>query len=322
MEELRIILFYGGNAATEPREQLLNWLRTPPVETILRRSIQARKVGDLTAHSEGSIDIRVSDAIAWADVAIALITPDTRGAHGASNVIEEIGRWREKKGASSLAIIRHHTVPVHSNLAGVVYIKYHNHPTIIDECRERLLTFLQDASRNQSADLVGASPHPLPLSTSKPLHDNDGAGAITTAGNISGNNGLVAVGNDIVQKSSGQPISDSKYYTAHDPTSGHAQHQARHLLNDRRLMQAVQTALDRYGLEDVLFNLGGHTALVLDSISPGPDTATQARKLVDLCRSHKQRAALVSSLYDFEDGLLGTTDEEAWRSWAQALDNQ
>ena len=157
MDELKIILFYGGDAATTPREHLLNWLRTPRVKTILGRPIDARKVGDSTAHSEGSIDTRVSDAIAWADLAIALITPDTRGEHGAPNVIEEIGRWREKKRGTTLAIIRHHTVPIHSNQAGVVYIDYHDHMTVVDECREQLLAFLQDVSRNQSSDLVGSS---------------------------------------------------------------------------------------------------------------------------------------------------------------------
>jgi hypothetical protein len=36
---------------------------------------------------------------------------------------------------------------------------------------------------------------------------------------------------------------------------------------------------------------------------------------------NKQRSALVASLRDFEDGLLGTLDEEeSWLAWARELD--
>jgi predicted transcriptional regulator len=53
----------------------------------------------------------------------------------------------------------------------------------------------------------------------------------------------------------------------------------------------------------------------------GADAADQARNLVTLCRSNKQRSALVASLRDFEDGLLGTPEEEeSWLAWARELD--
>ncbi|NJO82062.1 MAG: NACHT domain-containing protein [Blastochloris sp.] len=150
MDELRIILFYGGAAATQPREALLTWLRSDTVADYLQRSVEARKVSDWPAHSGATVDARVSEAITWADKAIVLVTPDARGDHGAPNVLEEMGRWREKKGGESLVILRHRHVPVHSNQAGVIYIGYDDHATMVDECHERLLAFLQQSPSPQT----------------------------------------------------------------------------------------------------------------------------------------------------------------------------
>jgi hypothetical protein len=105
---------------------------------------------------------------------------------------------------------------------------------------------------------------------------------------------------------------------------GHGHQESRRAnLSDRRLAQAVQAALERYGLEDVLFNLGSHTDLTVNTDTLGADVVAQARNLVTLYRSNKQRAALVASLNDFEDRLLGTPEEEdAWLAWAKELDGR
>lgn len=160
---------------------------------------------------------------------------------------------------------------------------------------------------------------------------------VTSTGNISGNSGQVAVGQGIAQASGGgsahvnssrsmfdqrgQRIGGSQYNTARDMTIGQQKRELRHPnLSDRRLMQVVQAALERYSLDDVLFNLGSHTDLAVNTETLGTDAAAQARNLVTLCRANKQRAALVTSLRDFEDGLLGTPDEEqTWLAWAREL---
>lgn len=163
---------------------------------------------------------------------------------------------------------------------------------------------------------------------------------VTTTGDISGNSGQVAVGSNIAQSSGGgsahvdssrsvfdqrgQRVGGSQYNAARDMTIGRERQEPRRPnLSDRRLAQAVQAALEGYGLDDVLFNLGSHTDLAVNTDTLGADAADQARNLVTLCRSNKQRAALVASLRDFEDGLLGAPDEEdAWLAWARELDGQ
>ncbi|NJO83500.1 MAG: hypothetical protein HC828_12225, partial [Blastochloris sp.] len=123
----------------------------------------------------------------------------------------------------------------------------------------------------------------------------------------------------------GQRVGGNQYNADNDMTIGKKQPAPprRPQPSDRWLAQQLQAALERYGLEEMLFTLGSHTDLVANSDTLGTDAAAQARNLVALCRSHKQRAALVASLRDFEDGLLGTSDEEQeWLAWAQQLDSQ
>jgi hypothetical protein len=144
MATLKIILFYGGDKATEPREQLLNWLRTPRVADILGKTIEARKVSDWPASGGHSVFTRVQEAMDWADVALALITPDPRSENGAPNVIDETGRWQERKGGETLAVIRQKGVKAHSNISGLVYVGYES--DVVSECREQLLQFLQQSS--------------------------------------------------------------------------------------------------------------------------------------------------------------------------------
>lgn len=138
--KLKVILFYGGDNATEPRDQLLNWLRTPRVADILGKTIEARKVSDWSPNSGHSVFKRVQKAIDWADVALALITPDPRGENGAPNVIDEIGRWHGRKEGETLAVIRQKDVKAHSNISGLVYIGYQH--DVVSECSEQLLQFL------------------------------------------------------------------------------------------------------------------------------------------------------------------------------------
>ncbi|MFP4436000.1 MAG: hypothetical protein ACLFVO_02030 [Chloroflexaceae bacterium] len=163
---------------------------------------------------------------------------------------------------------------------------------------------------------------------------------VTSTGDIRDNRGQVAVGSNIAQaddKSSahvdssrsvfdqrGQRVGGSQYNSARDMNIGREQQEPRRQLSDRRLVQAVQTALEQHDLDELLFNLGSHTNLAVDTNTLGTDAATQARNLVTLCRSKNQRAALVAGLRDFEDGLLGTSaeEEDAWLAWAQERDNQ
>lgn len=141
-DTLNVIVFYGGEAATEPREALLDWLNDSQTVRRVGKSIQARKVVDAAPHSGDSVDQRVEQAIAWADKAIMLFTPDDRSEYGAPNLLEEFGRWRSSKGGQTMAVIRHQTVSVHSNAAGLVYIGYQD--DVVAECREQLLTFLKE----------------------------------------------------------------------------------------------------------------------------------------------------------------------------------
>lgn len=148
MDTLKIAIFYGGEAATEPREALLNWLRRPQTATIVGQTIEARKVADEIAHSHGAVDERVEQTLNWADKAIMLFTPDSRSEYGAPNLLEEYGRWRSKKGGQTMAVIRHHKVKIHSNATGLVYIGYNR--DVVAETHEKLLLFLKVVQESPS----------------------------------------------------------------------------------------------------------------------------------------------------------------------------
>jgi hypothetical protein len=126
---------------------------------------------------------------------------------------------------------------------------------------------------------------------------------------------------NLSQPAPAQLVADVEQTTT--PQQNESIEQINHQPNDRRLAQTVQTALERHGLEDVLFNLDGHIDLEVNAELLGLGEATQARNLVAFCRSNKQRTALVMSLRDFEDNLLGQTDqEEVWLTWARERDAQ
>lgn len=130
--QLKLLVFHGPSCA--PKHELLAWLRGPDL------SVDARTVDEMSPHSGGSVDERVNEAIAWADKAIALITPDKRSASGAPNVIEEIARWRARERETDLAIIRDVACgDIWSNLDGVVRVEYTNR---VNEGFLKLLRFL------------------------------------------------------------------------------------------------------------------------------------------------------------------------------------
>jgi hypothetical protein len=143
----RVLVLYGGDAATNPRHELLAWLRGNAM------NIDAQVVAEDAPHSEGAVDDRVDARIEWAEKAIALVTPDARCQHGAPNVMDEIGRWRGKKGKRSLCIVRQDGVTPYSNHAGIVYVAFKER---VMEASEKLRMFLADA--------------PGSPSTGRPLH--------------------------------------------------------------------------------------------------------------------------------------------------------
>jgi hypothetical protein len=117
-KKLRILVLYGGDAATNPRNELMAWLARDSV------NVKAKLVAEDAPHSKGAVDDRVDKAIAEADKAIALLTPDARSPYGAPNVIDEIGRWRGAKSKETICLVRQDGVPVYSNHSGIVYVGF------------------------------------------------------------------------------------------------------------------------------------------------------------------------------------------------------
>jgi hypothetical protein len=116
--KIRLVVFFGGDAATDPRNALLAWLRGPYL------NIDARIVDDFPPSTSGSVDDRVDEAIQWADAAIALVTADKRSPHGAPNLMDEIGRWRGGKPKTAICTLRQEGVEPYSNHNGLVYIPF------------------------------------------------------------------------------------------------------------------------------------------------------------------------------------------------------
>ncbi|MEM9775659.1 MAG: TIR domain-containing protein [Chloroflexota bacterium] len=142
MDPLKILILYGGKAATQPRNELLDWLNSSQTHTEIGRKIDARKVAEMTAHMDRSIDQRVEDMMDWADKAIFLLTTDERSEYGAPNVLEEFGRWIGQKGRRTMMALRQDGVKVHSNASGLVYVAFKD--DVVNECRGRLVAFIHD----------------------------------------------------------------------------------------------------------------------------------------------------------------------------------
>ena len=116
-QRMKILVFHGPD--NESKHELLAWLRGPDIQA------DARTVGEMAPHSQGVVDDRVDQAMAWADRAIAIVAPDPRSPSGSLNVVDEIARWRGSGRAAELSILRHRDcADLWSNLAGVVRIEY------------------------------------------------------------------------------------------------------------------------------------------------------------------------------------------------------
>ncbi len=124
MDTVNVLVLYGGEKATVPREMLLSWLNSSDLHSEIKIRVDAQKVAAMVAHMEGSIDQRVEERMNWADKGIFLLTPDERSEYGAPNVLEEFGRWIGQKGRRSMLTLRHEDVKVHSNAQGLVYVSF------------------------------------------------------------------------------------------------------------------------------------------------------------------------------------------------------
>jgi len=133
--KLRVAVFYGGEAATLPRAELLAWLRGP------QGDVEALIASEMVPSSDRSVDLRVDDLIAWADCAIAIVTSDDRSTHGAPNVLDEMGRWTGAKVRATLCRVLQKGVEVPSNHDGIVRLEFEKR---IGDKFAPLLSFLQE----------------------------------------------------------------------------------------------------------------------------------------------------------------------------------
>ncbi|HEY5373993.1 MAG TPA: TIR domain-containing protein [Polyangiaceae bacterium] len=136
-QPVRVLVLHGRD--NRFRDGLLAWLLRA------EHGIDARTVGDMRAHSDGSIDERVSESLAWGDRAVAIVHRDRRSASGAPNVIEEIGRWREAKGKKTLALLWQKGVRPWSNIDGIVRIEFQRNVSEGFPKLERFLGMVQRA---------------------------------------------------------------------------------------------------------------------------------------------------------------------------------
>lgn len=157
--KLRVLVLYGGDAATRPRDELVSWMVEKKA-----LNVEPVQVAWGTAHSEGSVADRVKKEIDLADKAIAIVAKDTRSTHGAPNVSEEIGRWLQAKGGRTLCVIRQEGTQINSNAAGLVYLSFESRiREVFDDLRE----FLADdgSAADPSAPSSAVGPTVTPSST-------------------------------------------------------------------------------------------------------------------------------------------------------------
>ncbi len=168
--KLRVLVLYGGDGATTPRNELVTWM-------VEKKALNAEPhlVAWGTPHSESTVAERVKEEIDRADKAIAIVTKDVRSEYGAPNVLEEIGRWLQAKGGRTLCVIRQGGTQVNSNVAGLVYLSFESR---IREVFDDLRDFLAEAP-GVAAD---AKPAPAHVPTSIPrAHASTGDFTITTS---------------------------------------------------------------------------------------------------------------------------------------------
>jgi hypothetical protein len=152
--KLRVLVLYGGDAATAPRNELVSWMVEKKA-----LNVEPVQVAWGTAHSDGTVADRVKKEIELADKAIAIVTTDTRSTHGAPNVVEEIGRWLQAKGGRTLCVIRQEGTQINSNAAGLIYLSFESR---IREVFDDLRDFLADDGGASDAPSPTASPHRHP----------------------------------------------------------------------------------------------------------------------------------------------------------------
>jgi Predicted nucleotide-binding protein containing TIR-like domain len=159
--KLRVLVLYGGDAATNPRNELMAWLARDSL------NVKATIVAEGAPHSEGAVDDRVDAAIAQADKAIALLTPDDRSPYGAPNVMDEIGRWRGGRGKKTLCIIRQDGVPPYSNHSGIPYVGFNDR---VKEGFDSIREFLLDGA---SSVILGKDTEPKTASEKSVVVDSN-----------------------------------------------------------------------------------------------------------------------------------------------------
>ncbi|MFK7801609.1 MAG: TIR domain-containing protein [Anaerolineae bacterium] len=144
MDTVNVLILYGGDRATAPRDMLLEWLNSKELHDEIGKTVVAKKVAAMIAHNEGSIDQRVEEMMDWANKAIFLLTPDKRSEFGAPNVLEEFGRWIGQKSRRTMLTLRHEKVKVHSNASGLVYVGFEKDLDIMIKCRNRIVAFINE----------------------------------------------------------------------------------------------------------------------------------------------------------------------------------
>lgn len=211
--DLKVVVFFGGDSATQPRSELLAWLRESG------SGIDAKIVSDMPPHSEGAVDDRVDEMIRWADAAIALVTPDPRSSHGAPNLIDEIGRWRGGRSKATLCVVRQREVALYSNHDGIVRVEFDHR---VKEAFEGLRRFF-----DSPAVARAASPHRVPAPVASETFFVEDSGDLIML------DSLVLGGARVSENGDGTVVVES------GELSGEAEAEARQHLTRNRLIATV-----------------------------------------------------------------------------------
>ncbi|MEI8305697.1 MAG: caspase family protein [Chloroflexales bacterium] len=139
---------------------------------------------------------------------------------------------------------------------------------------------------------------------------------VFSTGNISGNSGQIAIGEGIAQATGGSIASVNIGQRPAGPQ------RPKPRLSDIKITQIMEAALQPDALPNLLFALTGYVDFSVDQNALGKTFSAQLRKLVELCREHRQRSALIESLLDINDRILGSeTEQEEWRQWVVEQDS-
>lgn len=131
--------------------------------------------------------------------------------------------------------------------------------------------------------------------------------SITSLDDISNVGGQIAVGSNIAQARDNSMASVS----ASPPAP-------QQRLSDVKLAKIIQTALQHYSVQDLLLALDNHATFPIDAATLEQNPA---HSLVRLCRENTQKSALIESLLDIDEQLLGSiAEQQAWLQWARQQD--